>query len=324
MSKLVTIYSISFILLFLSSVVSAQYRFSTGTYPYPSELYQELDTQIDVFLQNKLINKISKNRNYRRLLKQKRMAVGLVDLRDPENIKYATVNGNHMMYSASLPKIAVLLSALECVKSNILEYDEALKKDMRLMIAKSNNAATTRVIERMGLDKIAQVLQSDDYNFYDINYGGGLWVGKKYAKADVRKPDPLFGISHGATVHQVCRFYTMLAYGKLVSSVYNEEMQKYLVRPEINHKFVKTLKRLDSNLLLYRKSGSWRNFHSDSVLIDGKNGRRYILVALIEDPGGSKICRDLIKVAESVLGIGKKPAPLIIDKEKPIMREAKP
>jgi len=322
MSDIIKIVIISICAIALSSPCYAQYRFKTGTYPYPSEQYVELDKRVDVYLQNLLINKISKNKTYRKLIRQKRLSVGLVDLHDPENIRYATVNGNHMMYSASLPKIAVLLSAMECVKNRTLEYDAALKKDMRLMIAKSNNKATTRVIERIGLEKIASVLQSDNYNLYDIKKGGGLWVGKKYAKADVRKPDPLFGISHGATVHQVCRFYTMLAYGKLVSSVYNEEMQKYLVKPEINHKFVNTLRKLEPGVIMYRKSGSWRNFHSDSVLIDGKGDRKYILVALIEDSSGSKICRDLINIAESALGLNRDPANFPINETGPVMREA--
>ncbi len=322
MSNIIKIVIISIGAIALSSSCYAQYRFNTGTYPYPSELYVELENTVDVYLQNQLINRISKNKVYRNLILQKRLSVGLVDLHDPENIRYATVNGNHMMYSASLPKIAVLLAAMECVKNNTLAYDDALKKDMRLMIAKSNNQATTRVIERIGLETIATVLQNDYYNLYDKKKGGGLWVGKKYAKADIRKPDPLFGISHGATVHQVCRFYTMLAYGKLVSSVYNEEMQKYLVKPEINHKFVNTLRKLEPGIIMYRKSGSWRNFHSDSVLIDGKGDRKYILVALIEDPNGSKICRDLIKIAESALGLNRDPAKFPLNQTGPVMKEA--
>mgnify|MGYP001275745819 CR=1 FL=1 len=33
-----------------------------------------------------------------------KLAVGLVDLADPYNVRYAAVNGNEMMYAASLPK----------------------------------------------------------------------------------------------------------------------------------------------------------------------------------------------------------------------------
>ena len=55
-------------------------------------------------------------------------------------------------------------------------------------------------------------------------------------------------------------------------------------------------------MLLFRKSGSWRNFHSDSILVWGKDSkRRYILVALIEDADGEQIIRNLVKPVEKVI-----------------------
>lgn len=271
--------------------------------PYPSFQYQEVGDQVDPVLQRNLELMISKNPQWQILASQKRLAIGLVDIKDSENIRYASINGKHMMYAASLPKIAVLLAAIQSVEEGCLVYDDALKSDLRLMIAKSNNAATTRVIERLGFDKIASVLRDDEYDLYDRKEGGGLWVGKKYAKSGKKKPDPLKGISHAATVEQVCRYYTMLAYGKLVSEEYSREMMKYLIDPEINHKFVKTLHQIAPDADLYRKSGSWRAYHSDSVLVYGEGGRKYILVALIEDAGGGKICCDLVGEIENALGI---------------------
>ncbi|MBZ0327328.1 MAG: hypothetical protein K8F54_06950, partial [Altibacter sp.] len=58
---------------------------------------------------------------------------------------------------------------------------------------------------------------------------------------------------------------------------------------------------------LFRKSGSWKNYHSDSILVWGKEpNRRYILVALIDDPNGENIIRSLVKPVEKVLK--KRPA----------------
>lgn len=68
---------------------------------------------------------------------------------------------------------------------------------------------------------------------------GGLWVGKKYAQTGKRMPEPIKGLSHAATASQVCRFYYQLAMGNLVS----REMLEILVNPEIDHKFVNTLKK---------------------------------------------------------------------------------
>lgn len=291
-----------FFILFIQTI-SSQNVGGNGELPYPSHLYQEIDDNQDRVLQRTLSQLVFKNKKWKRLVNQKRMSVGLVDLRDMSHIRYASVNGEHMMYAASLPKIAVLLTAMVAVKEDCLNYDSALKSDLRLMISKSNNAATTRVIERLGFDKIAEVMKDDKYNLYDIAEGGGLWVGKKYAKSGKRKPDPLKGLSHAATVEQVCRYYTLLAYGKLVNEEYSREMLSYLIDPQLHHKFVNTLDRIAPEADVYRKSGSWKSFHSDSVLVDGDNGRKYILVALIDDRDGSKICRDLVNTAEKALGI---------------------
>lgn len=229
------------------------------------------------------------------------MAVGLVDLRDPLNVKYARVNGNVMMYAASLPKIAVLLAAEQAIEDGELEETEEIKNDMRIMISRSDNAAATRMIDRLGFKKINQVLTDPKYDLYDEKYGGGLWVGKRYAKYGDRYPEPMKGISHAATVSQVCRYYYLLAFGKLVSFDRSKEMLDMMENPDLHHKFVNTLDRVAPKARLFRKSGTWKNFHTDSALVWGPEWRRYIIVALIEDPNGEKICRDLILDVEMVL-----------------------
>jgi beta-lactamase class A len=206
-----------------------------------------------------------------------------------------------MMYAASLPKIAVLLAAEDAIQKGELIESEEVKTDLRLMISKSDNAASTRMIDRLGYEKIEQVLTDPRYNLYDEDYGGGLWVGKRYAKLGARYPEPIKGLSHAATVSQVCRYYYMLAYGKLVSPERSKIMLDMMVSPELHHKFVNTLEKVAPRARIFRKSGTWKNFHTDSVLVWGPDGRRYILVALIEDAEGEKICRDLVTVVENVM-----------------------
>lgn len=253
-----------------------------------------LVTLIDIQLQRDLDQIISSNKVWSSLVTQKKMCVGLVDLRDAYNVKFARINGNEMMYAASLPKIAVLLAATESINDGLLEETPEIKSDMRLMIAKSDNAATTRMIDRVGLDRIAEVMQSPRYAFYDEDNGGGLWVGKRYAKTGPRHGDPLKNISHGATATQVCRYYYLLAFGKLVNYERSKQMLVYLGDPMLHHKFVNTLDKVAPRAQVFRKSGSWRTYHSDSVLVWGPTWRRYILVALVDDPDGENIMRNLI------------------------------
>jgi beta-lactamase class A len=69
----------------------------------------------------------------------------------------------------------------------------------------------------------------------------------------------------------------------------------------LHHKFVNTLDRIAPGARLFRKSGSWKNWHSDSILVWGDDGRKYILVALIEDADGENIIRNLVQPAELAL-----------------------
>lgn len=62
---------------------------------------------------------------------------------------------------------------------------------MRLMIANSHNVAATQMTDRIGLDKMAEVMQDPEYDFYDQATGGGLWISKRYAKTGARKGDLL-------------------------------------------------------------------------------------------------------------------------------------
>ncbi|KAA3642534.1 MAG: hypothetical protein DWP98_13785 [Bacteroidetes bacterium] len=263
-----------------------------------------LDTK-DEELQAGLQQIINKNPKWAELVKNKKMAFGVVDLYDVDHIKYAAINGDFMMYAASLPKIAVLLAAMDAIEKKEIEDTKALRADLRIMISKSNNAATTRVIDLLGFEKIASVMQDTAYRFYDKDNGGGLWVGKRYAASGKRVPEPLKGISHAATVDQVCRFYYDLAFGRLVNRERSTQMLKYMEKPEIHHKFVNTLEKIAPKAKLYRKSGSWTTFHADSILVweDGK--RRYILVALIDDKNGEQIIRQLVNPIEKVLKIAK-------------------
>jgi beta-lactamase class A len=267
----------------------------------PPHRIPALREQRDNVLQSVLEEQLNANPAWAKLIAERRMAVGLVDMRNPTNARFASVNGEHMMYAASLPKIAVLLAATEAIERGELSETAAVRNDMWLMINKSNNAATTRMIDRVGFEKIAEVMRDPRYLLYDPQHGGGLWVGKRYAAGGKRNPDPMKGISHAATADQVCRYYYLLATGQLVSRSRSEQMLQYMGNPGLHHKFVNTLDRIAPAAQVYRKSGSWSVYHADSVLVWGPQ-RRYILVALVEDGSGEAICRQLVSSMEQVLG----------------------
>ena len=255
----------------------------------------------DPVLQSTLENILKANPTWKSLIRQKRMSVGLVDLNDELNPRFASVNGDHMMYAASLPKIAVLFAAMDAIENGTLEDTPVVRQDMWLMISKSNNAASTRMIDRVGFQAIEDILCDARYNFYDEENGGGLWVGKRYAAAGKKNPDPIKGLSHAASVNSICRFYYQMATGQLVSEQRSAEMLSIMENPSLHHKFVNTLDRIAPDARLFRKSGSWKSWHSDSILVWGEDGRKYILTALIESKNGEQIIRNLVKPAEKAL-----------------------
>lgn len=261
-----------------------------------------LPSLVDSDLQKSLEKELMSNPNWKSLMDKNKMAVGIVDLSNPENAKYASINGDYMMYAASLPKIAVLLSSMDAIEKGELRETPEIRKDMRSMISRSNNEATTRMIDLLGYEKIQSVMTDPKYMFYDKSRGGGLWVGKRYGSGGDTNREPLKNLSHAATVDQVCRYYYLLANGKLVNKGRSKQMLDIMGDPELHHKFVNTLDHIAPDARLYRKSGSWKTFHSDSILVWGNTpNRRYILVALIDDAGGEQIIRDLVRPVERVL-----------------------
>ncbi len=256
---------------------------------------------VDPALQAKLEAALSANRGWNRLIGREEMAVALVDITDPANPRFARVNGNSMIYAASLPKIAVLLAVEQAIGDGLIELTPQVETDLHAMIRSSSNTAATANIDRVGLAYIDSVLTLERYGLYDPEYGGGLWVGKRYAKTGPRLPDPIAGLSHGATVSQVSRYYYLLATGRLVSPKRSHHMLEVLVSPGINHKFVYAVSQRAPRARIFRKSGTWRDWHADSVLVWGPDWRRYILVSLVQSSDGERILRNLVPVIEGVL-----------------------
>lgn len=228
------------------------------------------------------------------------LCVAVVDITDPESPRLAEVNGDKMMYAASLPKIAILLGAFERIERGELTLTSELRDKLTRMIRNSSNSAATEMLNLVGKDYLAQLLQSPRYRLYDPQQKGGLWVGKDYGGAAAWKRDPLANLSHGATAVQVARFFYLLETGQLVSPEMSRQMKEILGQPAIHHKFVKGLEQARPEAKIYRKSGTWRNFHADGGIIEHA-GRRYIAVALADDPQGGQWLSKLIVAVDDLI-----------------------
>jgi len=219
-----------------------------------------------------------------RHLAQHQLALALVDVTDAQAPRLAMLNGDEMMYAASLPKIGILFGAMAEVESGRFPLDEDRLQAMSRMIRNSSNVDASRVLKWVGGERLLDWLQSDRFQFYDAQGAGGLWVGKGYGPEPAFQRDPLRNLSHGATAYQVARLYTLLAAGTLFQPRVNDLMLDILSKPGIHHKFVRALQDLPG-VRIYRKSGTWKNFHADSALVE-QGGRRFVMVAIAEHPDG--------------------------------------
>ncbi len=215
------------------------------------------------------------------------LCLSLVDITDPLDPRVAAINGDHMMYAASLPKIGILLGAFVEIERGRLALDQSTAASLTRMIRESSNEDATAMLNRVGKRRVNQILQSNRFRLYDPLVNGGLWVGKEYATGTAFQRDPLHNISHGATALQTARFYYLLETGQLVSPRLTGIMKEMLSKPGIEHKFVKGLAHHDG-VKIYRKSGTWRSWHADSAIVEAPGGHRYILTALANDGRGGE------------------------------------
>jgi len=234
----------------------------------------------------------------------RRLALAVVDVTEGAAPRYAAVNGDEMLYAASLPKVAILLAACAEAEAGRFPLDGIRLQAMTNMIRFSSNEDATRVLHWVGGQRLLEILQSERFRLYDAALGGGLWVGKAYGNEGAFQRDPIRNLSHGATAHQVARLYTLLAQGQLLNPTFSGIMKEVLSKPGIQHKFVKGLQ-ARPGVTIYRKSGTWKNFHADSALVE-YGDRRYVLVGIAEHADGGEW---MVKLAPRLHDILTAPVP---------------
>lgn len=274
------------LLLVLSAPASAQWE----------PLYNNVDPE----LQKALEKRLNADPEWARLIRRKKMAIGLVDLSGAQP-RFARVNGNQMMYAASLPKIAILLTVYASFDDGSLKETDEIHQDLADMIRVSSNSAATRLIDKVTMRKIQATLKDPKYGFYDEKRGGGLWVGKRYASSGTRIGDPMHNISHGATVTQVARFFYLLDARRLINAQRSAQMLDDLVDPHLHHKFVSQVEARAPDARMYRKSGTWKQWHADAIMVRGTKWRDYILVGLIESEKGEAMMRQILPAMEELI-----------------------
>ncbi len=219
-------------------------------------------------------------------VRRKQVSAIVVDLTDLRRPQVAGYNPELMLYAASVPKVAIVFGAVVEIQAGNLELDEETRAQLVNMVRKSSNPDASAVLRKVGIERLAEILQDERHGkLYDPEHGGGLWVGKAYDKSPVWRRDPLQGLSHGASALQVARLYYGWLNGTLVDDRYRPLFEEIFGKPGLKHNFVKGLEGREE-LQIYRKSGTWRNTRADSAVIE-RDDLTYISVAIYALPEGT-------------------------------------
>jgi beta-lactamase class A len=263
----------------------------------PAPLWQYLDPDLEEELLRSMMTL-----GLEQPLREQRLALALVDVTDLAHPRAAALNGDLMLYAASLPKIAVMLGVFEKAAAGKLVIDDETKGQLLRMIRRSSNPDATELMHKVGHDYIAQTLISPKYRLYDPFRNGGLWAGKDYAQATAWRRDPIDNLSHGATPMQIARFFYLLETGQLVNPQASAQMKEILGHSAIHHKFVRGLEATEPTATVYRKSGTWGISHADGALVERRDGAVYIAAAIAEDPNGGEWLSQIIIQMDRLIG----------------------
>lgn len=156
------------------------------------------------------------------------------------------------------------------------------------------------MLHKVGFERLAEILQDERYGkLYDPSRGGGLWVGKDYGKAPAWRRDPMHNLSHGASAMQAARFYYGVMNGTIIDAKYLPDLEEIFGSPAIKHKFVTGLQGR-KDVEIYRKSGTWRDYHADSAVVAREN-LVYIVVYIDNHPDAGRGAVDGIKIVDNVM-----------------------
>ena len=109
------------------------------------------------------------------------------------------------------------------------------------MISKSNNAATTKVIDQLGFESIESTLRNTNHKLYDEETGGGLWVGNEVCQIGRKKTRSTCRFEPWCNCKSGSQFLLSIGFlGDLISKERSAEMLT-LEDPKLSHKFVNTL-----------------------------------------------------------------------------------
>jgi hypothetical protein len=257
------------------------------------------------------------------------LAITLIDLRDPNNLKQADFHGEYKIYPASVVKLFYLAAAHHWLEDGKIRDTPELRRGFRDMIVDSSNDATHYILDVLTdtssgaelpekeLEKFSFKRHAVNRYFAALGYQNINACQKTYCE-DAYGREQQFRGKDGAnrnklTTNATARLMAEIALGKAVSAKRSREMMELLKRDftgeskdkdDQAHGFTGIALQTVKDAKLWSKAGWTSMTRHDSAYVETANGDKFVLVVFTEKAANE---RDIIpNVARMILEeIGK-------------------
>lgn len=167
--------------------------------------------------------------------------------------------------SASTIKVYVMLTIFQRARAHHLKLTKTVKTDLKRMIHNSDNAATNRLIHRLGgFKRVNQTMKTYGFNHSHL---------RRYMM-DTRALQR--GHDNYTSVNDLTRFLTLVSQRKLLGKAYDDRMMTLLHHCKNHSKLPKMVK----HAAVYNKTGEFpaKGVQNDASLFRTKHGTYTVVV----------------------------------------------
>lgn len=247
-------------------------------------------------------------------LKAEDLAITLIDLRDPKNLKTADFNGERKMYPASVVKLFYLAALHQWFEDGKLKPSPALERATKDMIVISSNEATQYIVDALTQTSNGEELSADKLKKYGFKRDAvnRYYAALGYKNINVNQKtygEDLYGRERQfwdagknrnmLTTDATARLLTEIVLGRAVSADRSRQMLELLKRDfsgtsadadDQAHGFtaiaLNDLKLKDARL--WSKAGWTSTARHDAAYVETPEGLKFVLVTFTQNQANER------------------------------------
>lgn len=197
--------------------------------------------------------------------------------------------------AASVIKVPVMVALFQAWESGAIKRTPQQERWLRLMITRSRNTETNKLIELLGKNRVNVCLEKNGYSCCCLR--------TRILKDDGYGPNLV-------SASEMTRMLQQIVHGELVSPTASAEMRDLLLA---QHWRERIPGRLPKEVVVGNKTGTMSNLLHDVAFIEAPTGLRYYLAVLVEREDRShvrseEIARMSRRVYDYLIGVPAQPA----------------